>query len=269
MPIVSVIMPTFNSAKHISSAVDSVLKQTYYDCELLIIDGASTDNTREIALEYVKRDARVRLIDNIDDKGPAHARSTGVRNALGKFIAFLDGDDIWLSRKLEVQLDFMARTGANFCYTQYYPINVEGTLASCPLSIHERYTFWSGLCRRGIGSPTVLVRRELLTEEIINTFGTWHGEETLWWLMMLRDGAIAIGLKQPLALYRNTENSLSKRVWRNQTAVWHNYRNEMKLGILKSSIAYFSYVIDVAVRRFRGKLCTRLKGYRLVSEILK
>ena len=93
---VSVIMPAFNSGRCIHDAIRSVLQQRHCEFELLVVDGGSNDSTREVVHEYAETDKRVHLIDNTNDKGPAHARSIGIRNSTGEYVAFLDADDYWL-----------------------------------------------------------------------------------------------------------------------------------------------------------------------------
>ena len=244
-----------------------MLLQSLQDWELLVVDGGSRDNTREIVARYSLADPRVRLVLNPDDKGPAHARSTGVREARGEYIAFLDGDDLWLRTKLLVQIDFMRRTSTDFTYTQYRMMNSQGTEVSCPITVHRQYSYPSYLFLRGIGCSTVVVKRSLFSEEILETYGLWHGEDTLWWLKLFRAGAHARGVLQPLVLYRDAEGSLSKYRLRNQASVWRIYRDEFGLSPLFASAAYVSYVADVALRRLRSRLCTRVLGKKSVSEV--
>jgi teichuronic acid biosynthesis glycosyltransferase TuaG len=267
-PVVSIIMPSFNSALFIEYSLKSVLQQEFKEWELLVVDGGSFDNTREIVERYSKMDRRIKLLINVDDKGPAHARSTGIRQALGDFVSFLDGDDIWLRNKLSSQIDFMLKTGAVFSYTQYRVMNSEGSKVSCPLAVSRKYNYPSYLYRRGIACSTVVVRRELFTDKILQSYGSWLAEDTHWWLMLLRDGATAHALLQPLVLYRDSEGSLSKHRIRNQTSVWQLYRNEFQLTFVTSMFSYLSYVIDVAWRRSRYRICTKFFGTKSVEEIL-
>jgi teichuronic acid biosynthesis glycosyltransferase TuaG len=266
--MVSIIMPAFNSALHIGEAISSVQKQSFNHWELLIVDGGSSDQTLEIVESISKGDHRLRLIKNLDDRGPAHARSVGVRSAQSKYIAFLDADDLWMPSKLLEQIHFMESTSAKFSYTKFRKMDSAARFSTCPLAIYSSYGFWTGLSTRGIGTLTVIASRELFTEKILSTNSSSHGEETLWWLMMFRDGARAVGLAKTLAFYRNTPGSLSKYVWRNQIAVWENYRNEFSLGIFIASLVYVSYVADVFFRRALNLICTKVKGPTSVSAEL-
>jgi teichuronic acid biosynthesis glycosyltransferase TuaG len=266
-PVVSIVMPAFNSSRFIEASISSVLRQEFQGWELLVVDGGSCDSTRDIVDRFAAADHRVRLVPNHNDRGPAHARATGVRQARGEYVAFLDADDLWLRTKLSNQIAFMCRTGTDFSYTQYRVMNSQGTEVSCPISIRRQYTYPSYLFLRGIGCSTVVIKRNLFSEEILETYGLWHGEDTLWWLKLLRAGAHARGVFEPLVLYRDAEGSLSKHRLRNQASVWRIYRDDFYLSLVTASAAYVSYVTDVALRRFRYRLCTKVFGKRQVSEV--
>ena len=126
--IVSIITPSFNSANYICHTVESVLNQSYTNWELLIVDDCSTDNSREIIQSYVNKDSRIKLICLEKNSGAAVARNTGIEEARGRFIAFLDSDDTWHPEKLEKQLHFMLNNDYAFTYTQYHQVNENGDL---------------------------------------------------------------------------------------------------------------------------------------------
>jgi teichuronic acid biosynthesis glycosyltransferase TuaG len=266
--IVSIVMPAFNSSRFIEASISSVLHQSFGDWELLVVDGGSSDNTCEIVSFFSAVDPRVRLIPNPEDKGPAHARSVGISQALGEYIAFLDGDDLWLPTKLTVQIDFMRRTDTSFSYTKYRLMNAQGTEVSCPLSIRCQYTYPSYLFLRGIGCSTVVIKRSVLSEEILETYGPWLGEDTFWWLKLMRGGTTARGVLEPLVLYRDSEGSLSKNRFSNQLSIWRIYREHFCLSPIAASLAYSSYVIDVALRRLRCRICTTILGRKSVGELI-
>ncbi len=266
--LVSVIMPSFNSSRYINQSINSVLQQSFQNWELLVVDGGSTDETLLIVNDFVAADGRIRLIKNLNDRGPAHARAEGISHAIGKYIAFLDADDLWLPEKLALQIDFMNTNNYLFTYTSYRKMDAVGLFASCVVSTHSSFNFISGLSRRGIGSPTVVISRDLFDSTILGTVGKSHGEETLWWLLILKKGIRAHGLLKPLALYRDTPYSLSKKVMRNQATVWHSYRNELQVPLLLALLAYFLYLMDVFIRRLKLKVCTAIKGKVFVARLV-
>jgi teichuronic acid biosynthesis glycosyltransferase TuaG len=261
-PIISIVMPAFNSTRYLREAVQSLQQQTWPNWELLVVDGGSRDGTQDLVKALSAADPRVRLIPNPDDKGPAHARCTGVRHAKGKYVGFLDADDIWLPTKIEDQVSFMERAGVLFTYARYSAMSADGSFVSCPLPAYSHYTFRSALALRGIGTLTVVVHRECLTEEVISNYGKSHGEDYLWWLMVLRSGVEARLIDKNLAHYRQTAGSLSTYRFRHQKTVWHTYRNEMGLGRLQSALFYTSYMLDVAQRRLRTNVCSKLRPRR-------
>ena len=116
--LVSIIMPSYNTAKYISNSIDSVLAQTYTDWELIIVDDCSTDNTDEIVKGYLN-DERIRYLKNETNSGAAVSRNYALREAKGKWIAFLDSDDLWEPEKLEKQIAFMVENNYKFTYTDY------------------------------------------------------------------------------------------------------------------------------------------------------
>ena len=116
--MVSIIMPSYNTAKYISESIKSVQAQTHTNWELIIVDDCSTDNTDEIISEFLS-DSRIRYIKNEQNSGAAVSRNRALREAKGKWIAFLDSDDLWLPDKLEKQIRFMQENGYKFTYTDY------------------------------------------------------------------------------------------------------------------------------------------------------
>lgn len=122
--LVSIIMPSYNTASYIKKTIKSVLDQTYQKWELIIVDDCSTDNTDEVVAEI--EDTRIKYLKNDKNSGAAISRNRGLREARGQWIAFLDSDDIWMPEKLEKQISFMETNGYSFSYTNYEEIDVNG-----------------------------------------------------------------------------------------------------------------------------------------------
>lgn len=129
-PLVSVIMPTYNCGRFIAESIRSVLSQTYTEWELLIVDDCSTDETESIVSSY--KDERIRYMRNERNMGAALTRNRALREAAGRYIAFLDSDDLWLPEKLEKQIAFMQQKGYAFTYHNYIEIDEQ----TRPLGIH-------------------------------------------------------------------------------------------------------------------------------------
>ena len=116
--LVSIIMPSFNTGKYITETIESVLAQSYKNWELIIVDDCSSDNTDEIVSTYLSDD-RIHYLKNEKNSGAAFSRNIALRKAKGKWIAFLDSDDLWLPEKLELQLAYMKKNNYAFSYTDY------------------------------------------------------------------------------------------------------------------------------------------------------
>lgn len=114
---VSIIMPSYNTAAYIKRSIESVIAQTYTDWELIIVDDCSADNTDEVVAQL--RDERIRYLKNEKNSGAALSRNRALREARGRWIAFLDSDDVWMPQKLEKQIAFMEENGYAFSYTDY------------------------------------------------------------------------------------------------------------------------------------------------------
>lgn len=147
--LVSIVMPSYNTGRYIAESIKSVLAQTYKNWELLIVDDCSTDNTDEIVAEF--HDERIKYFKNKKNSGASVSRNLALRKAEGKWIAFLDSDDLWYSEKLEKQIAFMVENKCYFSYTTYEEIDVEGNptgvMVTGPKKITKRKMFhycWPG-----------------------------------------------------------------------------------------------------------------------------
>lgn len=121
MELVSIIMPTYNCGRFIRESIESVIAQTYTAWELLIVDDCSTDNTAEVVAAY--KDSRIHYLRNEQNRGAALTRNRALREAKGRYIAFLDSDDLWLPEKLKKQIAFMEQNGYAFTYHEYTEID--------------------------------------------------------------------------------------------------------------------------------------------------
>ena len=122
--LVSIIMPSYNTGQYIAETIQSVISQTYQNWELIIVDDCSTDNTDEIVAKI--RDERIRYFKNVNNSGAAVSRNKALREARGRWIAFLDSDDLWMPEKLEKQISFMKKNDYAFSYTNYEEIDSQG-----------------------------------------------------------------------------------------------------------------------------------------------
>ena len=159
---VSVITASYNCAKFIEESIKSVLNQTYDNLELIIVDDCSTDNTEEIVNEYIKKDSRIKFYRLNNNSGAAVARNKGLDEATGRFIAFLDSDDIWDKQKLEKQINFMQTNNYGFSFTSYRLIDENGGLLNKEIRVPNEITYKKLLKNTIIGCLTVIIDKELM-----------------------------------------------------------------------------------------------------------
>ena len=124
--LVSIVMPSYNCEQFIAESIESVQKQTYSHWELLIVDDCSNDRTMQIAQGYADSDSRIKILQNSQNSGAAISRNYALREAKGKWIAFLDSDDLWTPTKLERQIKFMEENNYHFSFTAYTQIDEKG-----------------------------------------------------------------------------------------------------------------------------------------------
>ena len=162
-PLVSIIMPTYNCGAYIEDSIRSVIAQTVTDWELQIVDDCSTDNTREVVERLAAQEKCIHYTCFSRNQGPAAARTEALRRADGKYIAFLDSDDLWEPDKLERQLAFMEKTGAKFSATAYDQFDESGTpLPTVCLPPHKTTYRKMLLLSNPIGNSTVMYDQSVL-----------------------------------------------------------------------------------------------------------
>jgi teichuronic acid biosynthesis glycosyltransferase TuaG len=206
-PLVSIITPIYNCDKYIEETIRSVLCQTYQNWEMIMVDDISTDKTLEIAYSYAEKDPRIKVLKLPEKGGASIARNVAINKARGKYIAFLDGDDLWLPEKLKKQIGFMMKYGYAFSYTNYYvaktkfvyAIDDETKLISkvCP----DKVIYKDLLKKNYIGCLTVIFDAEKTGK--INISKLDKRNDYALWLKILRKGFSGFLFGEPLAIYRS------------------------------------------------------------------
>jgi len=218
-PLVSIVIPLFNAKDYIAETIESVLKQSYKNIELIVVDDCSTDGSYELVEDFSKRDSRVKLI-RLEQNfgGPAKPRNIGVKNSKGDYIAFLDADDIWEEEKLEVQIGLMEQEGYNFTSTNI--LNVDENLKD----IDKRYSISNFLRRiskkRGvcdliknsfIATSSVVVKRDII-EKFSEDRDFISVEDLCLWIRLLDKKETKYSyIPQKLVKYRVLSKSISDR----------------------------------------------------------
>lgn len=245
--LVSIITPCYNCEGLISQTIDSVLLQTYENWELLICDDCSIDQSKEVIESYVRKDPRIKFFKTEKSSGsPTIPRNICISNAKGRYIAFLDSDDIWLPNKLEEQVKLLeANQDTAIAFSYYEKIDEERNRND-----------------RVVKSPTITNYKKLLYGNVIGNLtgiydtqkvgkiylqNTGH-EDYILWLSILKQGYIARNTNNVQALYRIRNNSVSANKLKVLSWQWNIYRKVEKIGVLKASFYFFCYAFNAAVK---------------------
>jgi len=239
-PLVSVIMPAYNCADFIGITLDSVIAQTYQNWEALVVDDCSTDHTEEVVRSYVERYPRIRYFKLEENSGPAVARNKAVKKAEGKYLAFLDSDDVWFPEKLAKQIRFMKAKGCTFTCTSYNKINDDGNELGRIIGARS-VSNYEDILRRNPGNSTVVYDAEALGKILIPDIRKRN--DYVMWLQVIKKAKYLYGIQETLGSHRIRTGSLS----RNKASLvyyhWKVYRQFEGLPILKSAYLVLYWVI--------------------------
>lgn len=237
-PLVSIITPLYNSEKYIAETIESVLAQTYTNWEMIVVDDCSKDNGVRIVEEYQKKDKRIKLYKNEINRGVSYTRNKAIDLADGKYIAFLDSDDLWKKEKLEKQIKFMEDNNVVLSYTAYEKMNEDGSKRG-EIRVPDKLDYNELLKNCLIGFLTAIYRKEELKDfKFVNS----KAEDYIFWLGILKKIDYAYGIDEVLASYRIVNNSRSSNKLDIVKFHWKIYRGIEKLNILKACYYYLIYI---------------------------
>lgn len=240
--LVSIVMPMHNAAMYLEEAISSVISQTYKDWELIVVEDNSTDNSLEIVQRMAAVETRIRVIVNDNPTGfPASPRNIAVEAARGRYIAFLDSDDVWLPDKLEQQMRFFT-SNAN---------------AAVVFSDYEKIDAHSHRNNRVVKAPLIVTYKRLLLGNVIANltavydtslvgkvyFKQVRHEDYAMWLSILKRGFVAYNTGTVTALYRVAEGSVSSNKKRLLSWQWNIYRKVEGYGVFLSAYYYINYAV--------------------------
>lgn len=230
-PLVSIIMPSYNSATYISHSIDSILSQTYTNWELLITDDCSKDNTYEILQEYKEKDNRIKIYRLSSNSGAGIARNNSIEKAQGNFIAFCDSDDSWVLEKLEKQVDFMIKNDIAFSYSDYFLVNELNEIVGkreFPIKVNYK----DMLLNNYIGCLTAIYSVEKLDKIYMRDIR--YGQDWLLWLDILKVADYAYNIGEVFAYYKIRTNSISANKVKTMKYNWIMYRKYENLSLINS-----------------------------------
>ncbi|MBE6219451.1 MAG: glycosyltransferase family 2 protein [Rikenellaceae bacterium] len=217
MPQVSIITPTYNCARFIEETIKSVQAQTFTDWEMIISDDCSTDNTKEVIAPYLASDSRIKYICNDKNSGAAITRNNALRIASGRWIAFLDSDDLWLPEKLEKQISFMETNDYAFTYHEYSEISEDGEDLGVTVSGIKKVGKFGMYACCWPGCLSVMYDQKKIGVIQINDIR--KNNDTAMWLKVIKKSNCYL-LKETLAKYRRRKGSITPPSIKDRI-LWH------------------------------------------------
>jgi teichuronic acid biosynthesis glycosyltransferase TuaG len=248
--LVSIITPVYNGEKYILDALESVRQQTWQEWELLLVLDGCTDASQSVAEDYCRshQENRIRILSKEVNEGAAKARNLGLEHASGRFIAYLDADDLWKAEKLEKELAFMEAAGAAFVFTGYEFADQNGEGTGKVVRIPQVLTYREALKNTTIFTTTVLFDTKLLPKEMLQMPDIKSEDTALWW-KVLKAGYQAYGLDENLATYRRSGKSLSSNKLEAIRRIWNLYRRSEGLSLWQSCYYLCFWAIRALKRR--------------------
>ncbi|MFH6961036.1 glycosyltransferase family 2 protein [Flavobacterium plurextorum] len=216
--LVSILTPTFNAEKFIRATIESVQKQTYENWEMILVDDASTDQTAKIIADFAQNESRIKLYQLQTNTGNGFARNKALEKASGKYIAFLDADDLWFPTKLEKQILFLKTNNLPFTFSFYDCIDEEGNnlnkRVEAPLNLTYNQLFFCNY----VGNLTAVYNAEYFGKIVIEA--TQKRQDWRLWLAILKQVQETKPVPESLAFYRIRKDSISSSKFK---LIKHNF----------------------------------------------
>ncbi len=252
---ISVIIPMHNGGKYIEETVSSVMNQTYANWELLLVDDCSSDNTLEVVNNIIEKAesnpgmaGKIQVIPLKENGGAAVARNTGLVKSTGRFVTYLDADDLWKEDKLERQIGHMADTGAAFSFTGYEFADENGKGTGKVVRVPKTIDYKQALQNTTIFTSTVMFDTTQIPREEL-AMPVMKSEDTALWFKILRQGHLAYGLDENLVAYRRAGKSLSSNKLEALRRIWNLYRKAEHLSVPYSMYNFFFWAVRAVKRR--------------------
>ena len=248
--LVSIIIPVYNVEKYIIETLKCVEKQTYPHWEVIMVEDGSSDNTVTCIENYLEstQTDRMRLLHQEINGGAARARNRGLQEAEGRYIAYLDADDLWEPEKLEKELAFMEEKQAAFAFTGYEFADEQGRGTGKVVRVPATLVYKEALKNTTIFTTTVMFDTEKIPKELLEMPIIKSEDTALWW-KVLRNGYTAYGLDENLAKYRRVGHSLSSNKLEALRRIWNLYRKAEGMGVFASAWNFCFWAVRAVKRR--------------------
>ena len=246
--LISIITPVYNSEKYIAETIESVLLQTYSDWEMIIVDDCSTDRSKEIIKGFAEKETRIRFIEFEENEGTGKARDIALQKAKGRFVAFLDSDDIWLPDKLEKQIRFMTQNNYSISFTSYKMVDEDGNDLKRIVQVVESVNLHQYLKNTIIGYSSSMIDLEQTGKFQIADIRI--RVDTQVWISLLKKGFVAYGLDEVLMVYRVHKKSISANKLNAAKKTWNLYYKVEKLGFFRSAFYFSNYAFNAFKKHY-------------------
>lgn len=248
--LISIVTPVHNGEVFIAETIETVLAQTYQNWEWIIVDDGSGDRTREIVKKKIAEvsNEKIRLIELAGNNGVAKARNAGIDAAKGRYLCFLDADDLWDSEKLEKQAEFMREKDCAFSFTGYEFADASGKPNGKVVVVPVKITHEQALKNTTIWTSTVMFDMNKLEKNDI-LMPNIASEDTATWWNVLKKIECAYGIDEPLSIYRRSGKTLSSNKFVAIKRIWDLYRKHEKLNLANSVVNFVGYAFNAVKRR--------------------
>ena len=245
---VSIITPVYKCEGLISKTIECVINQTYQNWEMILVDDCSPDNAGSIIKEFASKDSRIKYIKLEENSGAAIARNKALENSTGRFIAYLDADDLWKKEKLEKQVKFMLENKYAFSCTDYEKIDEEGNSLKI-VKIPEVVNYDLFLRNTIIQTVGVMVDTEITGKDLLVMPNIRRRQDAATWCQLLKAGHDCHEVPENLSYYRVVANSLSSNKFKAVKMNWYWYRNIEKLPLWKTCYCFIGYAFNAVKKR--------------------
>lgn len=251
LPLVSVITPVYNASRFLSRLVECVQEQHGVNYEHIIVDDCSTDDSLAVLLRLAANDKKIKLIQSPKNRGAVEARNAAISVAKGKYLAFLDADDLWVPDKLKIQSRFMEENGMALTFSDYRFISEDGCKIGRLLRGPNRIGWSLHHMTRYLGCLTIMVDRERCPNFLFPDVSPDDPvEDFLAWSKIIIKTGPAVRCPHDLARYAVVLNSRSRSASKMAKSVWRLYRDTEQISLFTASFYFVAYLGFAAVKRY-------------------